>query len=281
MTNDTACTFGDRRDEVLIAYLYDDIDPCDRTAFERHLSTCVPCRHEIGALSEVRDGLAEWATPDVGEGIGGTAPRSALRSSLRSSLRLVEPSAKTTGWPVLADRPIWMQAAAAMLVVAASLGLANINLSYTHDGLSVTTGWMRPAPATAVPDAAAVRAASAAPAPWRADLTALDQQLRQQIAAKPTLASAPAAPAAPVTATLNDEALLKRVRALVQESERRQQSELALRVAEMARESQTLRQADLVRIDRTLGLLQSRTGVEVMRTQQQLNNLAQRVSEQR
>ena len=281
MTNDTACTFGDRRDEVLIAYLYDDIGPRDRTAFERHLSTCVLCRHELGALSEVRDGLSEWAAPDVAEGIGGTAPRSALRSSLPSSLRLVEPSSKATSWPVLGDRPIWMQAAAAMLIVAASLGLANINLSYTHDGLSVTTGWMRPAPATAVPDAAAVRAASAAPAPWRADLTALEQQLRQQIAAKPTLASAPAAPAAPVTATLSDEALLKRVRALVQESERRQQSELALRVAEMARDSQTLRQADLVRIDRTLGLLQSRTGVEVMRTQQQLNNLAQRVSEQR
>ena len=272
MTNDTACTFGDRRDEVLIAYLYDDIDSRDRTAFERHLSTCAPCRHEIGALSEVREGLADWAAPEVAEGIGGTAPRSALR--------LVEPAAKTKGWPVLADAPIWMQAAAAMLVVAASLGLANISLSYTHEGLSITTGWMRPA-SGAPPVAASVQPAASAQAPWRADMTALEQQLRQQISAKPTLAVAPAASSAPVMATLNDEALMKRVRALLQDSERRQQSELALRVAEMARDSQALRQADLVRIDRTLGLLQSRTGVEVMRTQQQLNNLAQRVSEQR
>ena len=103
MTNDTGCTFGDRRNEVLIAYLYDDVDSRDRTAFERHLSTCAPCRLEMSALSDVRDGLAEWAAPDVAEGIGGTAPRSALR--------LVEP-AKSKGWRVLADAPIWMQAAA-------------------------------------------------------------------------------------------------------------------------------------------------------------------------
>ncbi len=270
MTNDTGCTFGERRDEVLIAYLYDEVDARERTAFERHLSTCAPCRLEIGALSEVRDGLAEWAAPDVADGIGGTAPRSALR--------LVEP-AKSKGRRVFADAPIWMHAAAAMLVVAASLGLANINLTYTHEGLSVTTGWMRP-----VPDApvnAAVQPAASTQAPWRADLTALEQQLRQQITAKPALALAPAAPAVRATAAPDDEAVMKRVRALLAESERHQQSELALRVAEMARDSQAQRQADLVRIDRTLGLLQSRTGVEVMRTQQQLNNLAQRVSEQR
>ena len=48
----------------------------------------------------------------------------------------------------------------------------------------------------------------------------------------------------------------------------------------MARDAQTQRQADLVTIDRSLGIIQSRTGVEVMRTQQQLNTLAQRVSQQ-
>ena len=42
-----------------------------------------------------------------------------------------------------------------------------------------------------------------------------------------------------------------------------------------------MRASDLVKIDRSLGLIQNRTGVEVMRTQQQLNSLAQRVSQQR
>jgi hypothetical protein len=39
------------------------------------------------------------------------------------------------------------------------------------------------------------------------------------------------------------------------------------------------RQADLVKIDHTLGLIQNRTGMEVMRTQRQMNSLAQQVSQ--
>jgi hypothetical protein len=42
---------------------------------------------------------------------------------------------------------------------------------------------------------------------------------------------------------------------------------------------QSQRQADLVKIDRSLGLIQSRTGMEVMRTQRQVNSLAQQVSQ--
>ena len=268
MTSDTVCAFGDRREEVLVAYLYDDIDTRDRAAFERHLTSCGVCRREVNDLTDVRSSLAEWSEPVVSEGVGGHAPR--------TSLRLVGHPAAPRGWRVLADAPIWMQAAAAMLVVAASLGLANINLTYSRDGLSLTTGWMRaaaPAPAQPAAPAASASATPVDATPWRAELTALEQQLRSEMASRP-------APTATVsTAASDDEAVMRRVRTLLQESERRQQSELALRVAEMARDSQVQRQADLARIDRTLGLYQSRTGVEVMRTQQQLNNLAQRVSQ--
>lgn len=269
MTNDTICTFGERRDDVLIGYLYDEIEPRDRSAFERHLAGCAPCRHELEALSDVRGSLAEWAAPVVADGIGGQVPR--------SPLRLVERSTPVrSGWQVLVDAPIWMQAAAAMLVVAASLGLANLNVSYTREGLTLTTGWMpaASAPASSAPATArpAAQMAATDAAPWRAELTALEQQLRRELAATP-------ANTTPSASSTDDAALMKRVRALLQESERRQQTELALRVAEMARDSQTQRQADLVRIERTLGVLQNRTGVEVMRTQQQLNSLAQRVSQ--
>jgi hypothetical protein len=265
MMNDTLCTYDGRREDVLIGYLYDDIDEREREAFERHLPGCLTCRAELDALSDVRDDLTTWVAPDVASGVGGETPR--------GGLRLVGPP-PAHGWRVLADAPIWMQAAAAMLVVAGSLGLANINLTYSRSaGLSVSTGWMRPAPAPATPVAAPPVLASEHQdaAPWRADLAALEQRLAQDRAA--------AQPAAAATNATDDEALLKRVRALVQESERRQQTELALRVAEVARDAQAQRQADLVKIDRSLGLIQSRTGVEVMRTQQQLNSLAQRVSQ--
>jgi hypothetical protein len=82
-----------------------------------------------------------------------------------------------------------------------------------------------------------------------------------------------AAPAA------NDESMLRRVRQLVQDSERRQQSELALRVAEVTRDLQSQRQADLIKIDRTLGSIQNSSRIEVMRTQRQVNSLAQQVSQ--
>ncbi len=261
--NDTRCTFDGRRDEVLVAYVYDDIEPFEREAFEAHLPECLICRSELDALSDVREELGVWATPEVLDGVGGTAPRSALR------IVNSQPPPVSTRWRTFADAPVWLQAAAAMLVVAASLGIANLNLTYSPAaGLRVSTGWMQPATPAVVP---AVTASVPAPEPWRADLAAIEQKVMEGVKAQ--LAS--------VQVPVDDAALLARVRSIVQESERRQQRELALRVAEVARDSQVQRQADLVKIDRSLGLIQRNTGVEVMRTQQQLNTLAQRVSQQR
>src|SRR3954468_7602000 len=162
MMNDALCNYDGRRDEMLVAYLYDDIAPQDRDAFERHLPGCVPCRTELAALSHVRDGLADWAAPEVAAGVGGRTRRSAL-----GLVDTSQPPAR--GWRTFGDAPVWLQAAAAMLVVAASLGIANINLTYSKDGLSVTTGWMRRAPAVAAPEAAVPRADSAS----KADLASL------------------------------------------------------------------------------------------------------------
>jgi hypothetical protein len=117
-------------------------------------------------------------------------------------------------------------------------------------------------------EAASAANAATAVSPWRADLVSLEQQLRAEMQSR-----------AAASPTPDEDALVRRVRVLVAESEKRQQRELALRVAEVARETQLQRQADLSRIDRSLGLISSRTGVEVMRTQQQLNSLAQRVSQ--
>jgi len=260
MNNDIFCSYGDRREEVLTAYLYEEIDPSERESFERHLSGCLPCRTDLDALADVRGELAVWAAPGVEPGVGGQAPR--------VPLRLVETPRTVNGWRSVADAPIWIQAAAAMLVIAASLGLANISLTYSpSQGLSVSTGWIRPTPASTAPASIAAPASGPA-APSREELTALERQV-QELKAQRAAIELPA----------DDAAILTRVRAIVQESERRQQRELALRVAEVARDAQTQRQADLVKIDRSLGLIQSRTGVEVMRTQQQLNTLAQRVSQ--
>jgi anti-sigma factor RsiW len=62
--NHMVCHYPDR-DEVIVAYLYDDIDAPERVAFETHVNTCLPCRSELAELHAVRSRLAQWATPET------------------------------------------------------------------------------------------------------------------------------------------------------------------------------------------------------------------------
>lgn len=269
MTRDTDCSLGDGRESALMAYLYDEAEPRERTALDRHLAECLVCRVELAELIDVRHGLAAWAAPEVAEGVGGKAPRAALR--------LVEPPPRRQGLKRFTEAPVWLQAAAAMLVVGAALGMANLDLTYSPvNGLKITTGWMGPASANqvaGVPQPTSTSAAAAAPTvaatPWRDDMSALEQRLVQAIKSQPTGVAG------------SDETLVKQVRQLVQESERRQQNEMLLRVSELAREVQVQRQGDLQRIDQMFGVVQNRTGIQVRQQQQQLNELVQRVSQQR
>jgi hypothetical protein len=176
-------------------------------------------------------------------------------------------------WQTLREAPAWARFAAALLVVGVSAGVANLDVSYDGAGLRLRTGWMRPA---APPEAPAARVASDE-APWRNDLTALEAELRQEfrdrLASPATVRAAGRQERAPVEADV-----LRRVRTLLDESERRQQRELALRVAEVMRDVSAQRQSDLTRIDRSLGVIQSNTGVEVLRQRELLNYLV-RVSQ--
>lgn len=256
MVNDSLCTYAGRREETLIAYLYDEIDAEARTAFERHLATCARCRTELHALGGVRAELGRWTTPETAGhvALNHAAPLPA-RGSVGAALR---------------NLPVWTQAAAAMLLLGAAAGLANIRVSSTADGFTVRTGWsqLEDSPATAAPAPPSDPVADARPA----ELAALEQRLRAALASLES-------PAQGRAEQRDDVATPQRVSALIQASERRQQRELALRVAEVMRDVQAQRQADLVRIERSLGIIQSRTGMEVMRTQRQVNSLAQQVSQ--
>ena len=113
---------------------------------------------------------------------------------------------------------------------------------------------------------------SPASAPWRADLAALERQLKTEFRA--TQASAKGAQVQTAhSLPATDADITRRVRALVEDSEKRQQRELALRIAELLRDVNAQRQADLVKIDRTLGVVQNNVGVEVMKTRQQMNQM--------
>jgi hypothetical protein len=250
------CNLSRDREETLIAYHYDDIDPVIRGTFEEHLANCERCRTDLGALSRVRTQLAHWAPPEPG--FVQTAGRSA---AIRSS-----PAGRTPWWR---DVPVWAQVAAALLFVGVSAGIANLDVRYDHNGLTVRTGWSR---VSTVPPSASVAQRAAAPGtdvPWRSDLAALEQQLRAEMRAVPTAAVAvrPAAPGA------NDADILRRVRVLIGDSERRQQNELALRVGETIAELNARRQAELRTIGRSLKETENKLGVEVMKQRASLNYL--------
>jgi putative zinc finger protein len=263
--SETVCGYGATRDEVLVAYLYGDIAADARAAFTRHLSGCAACRRELDALGAVRTELQRWAPPDAGILVAN--PRVDSRQPVVAS---------RSGWR---DIPVWAQVAAAMLFMGIAAGIANLHVTYNREGFAVRTGWASSADATgsaSVP-AGALRDGSSAPLATQAALAALAQQLRAEFRSPaPTSIAAAQAPA-----RASDEEIVRRVRSLIRDSEQRQQRELALRVAEVAQDAQAQRQADLIRIDRTLGALQSTTGIAVRRQEQLLNNLAVRVSQRR
>jgi len=288
---ESRCRFTGDRDGALIAFLYDDAEgeTPERARFEAHVQTCERCRDELALLRGVRLQLAQWAPPEPGFAIANPRSIAGLRSA--GSLQAVaarqgataESALRTPqsrGWR---EVPAWAQVAAALLFLGVSAGIANLDVRYDATGLSVRTGWSkaaspgRPAPSAPVSSSSRATAASAATAPWRADLAVLEQQLKNEIrtvqtSAHATSAAAPAVRSAPPGDASAGE-VVRRVRALIEESEKRQNSELALRIAEVMRDVHAERQADLVRIDRTLRAVQTNLGVEVMKTRQQVNQM--------
>ena len=191
------------------------------------------------------------------------------------------PTQAPSSRPWWRDIPAWAEVAVAMLCFGVGAALANLDVRYDSHGLQVRTGWSTAAPVTVAETGQPAVAASRDDAPWRAELTALEQRLRADLRQPPTnVTNVTANPANPVNA-VNPE-LLRRVRALVDESERRQQTELALRLAEAVREENAQRQADLVRIDRSIGAMQNNTGREMLRQRNEmLNYVSLRTASQR
>ena len=232
-----------------MAYLYDDIEPAARARFEQHLAACERCRVELRSLSGVRAQLARWAPPE---------PNIARAAGGPSLPAAVAPAAARSWWR---DIPAWAQVAAALLVFGVSAGIANLEVRYDENGVTVRTGWSRRAPAAARSSAPAP---TAEPGARQSDLTALERQLRAEIHS--------ALPAAmPARASANDAELLRRVRTMIEESERRQQNELALRVGETIAEMNAKRLADASQFRKTIRETEYKVGAEIVKTRASLN----------
>jgi hypothetical protein len=249
--------------ETLIAYIYGEGEVEDRALVESHLASCASCAGEVVGLGGVRHALAEWTAP---------APA--------SSFRIVRDDAVVSGQLIRPARwwsrplPGWARAAAAVLLLAGGAALANLDVRYGPDGLSIRTGWQHAAPA---PQAAA----SAPAAPWRPELAALERQLRGDFGAQIQAVRA-AEPKSALPAPGAGGPWEARVRTMIDqsvgESERRWQRELADRVVQVQGEFGLQRRSDQVRMLQALGQLQGQTGAEIAQQRQYINYLLNTVS---
>lgn len=249
----------------LVAYLYGEADPADRAAVEAHLRGCPACAGELEGFRAVRRDLRAWEPPEADLGF-----------------RIVRDTERTRTW--WRRLPVWAPASiAAVLVLAAAAALAQLEIRYGQGGVTMRTGWARasgeraiavPAPAPPTP---AVAPAGVTEAEFAAALAALEQRLRRELAPAP---AAPVRAQAPAPAAESGGAVLQRVQALIEESERRQQRELALRLTQLVQDFEAQRRLDLVRIEQGLGQLEGVTGEEAARQRRLLNYLV-RASQQR
>jgi hypothetical protein len=254
--------------ELLVGYLYEELSAADRSTFEAHLFSCAECRDEVAGLRAARAHLESWAPPepDLGFQIVRGAP------------------------PVVAERrfrfsPAWGLAAAAAFVLAVASAVANLEVTVGSQGLVVRTGWAGHAPApqvtAATPPVAATPVAAVQEAAWRAELRRVDNRLRElEAAAAAREASPQVRAAASAGPRMSDAELIRQVRAIIADSESRQQRELALQMAQLIKDVDLQRRTDLARIQQGFGRLEAYTGAEVAQQREMLNRFV-RVSQGR
>jgi hypothetical protein len=225
--------------DLLVGYVYDDIIDMDRARFERHLRECAACRAEVAEMRRVRDDLAAWDAPQPAIGF-----------------RLVQD--RKPSWRAWWT-PAFGLAAAAVLLLAVASAITQVEVTYGSNGLTVRTGWGRvpqvihevrvERPEPAQPSNASVDAAA---------LAAMDRRLAQLEASMRSTVR----PASMNDAHAADSQIMRRVGDLVAQSETRQQQELALRIAQLARDVDAQRVADLMRIQQGQGRIEAMTTAE-------------------
>ena len=89
---------------------------------KRTLRMCRECATEVSGFHDVRRRLSEWQTPEIDLGY-----------------RVVrDPVTEPRRW-WQASLPVWAQAAAAVLVLSAGAGLANLQIEYGATGVQLRT----------------------------------------------------------------------------------------------------------------------------------------------
>ena len=254
--------------DALLDYLYGEGDPAERVTIARHLQECAPCSVAVLEFQTVRGMLSEWAPPASQLGFrivpGGDAD---MRPGDQPN-PAVRPGWWTGRGPAATGRrSMWMQAAAGIVLFAAGMAVSQVDVEYRDGALTV-------------------RSRSAGPAVARQNAAVDPPSVPNQTTAAPAgRPDVPTAPYSPVAAASSDTAgianledVKREMRAMINESERRQQRELALRLSQVAREVDTQRRADVHSIQQNLGQIEMETGAQIEQQQRQMMELLVRTS---
>jgi putative zinc finger protein len=209
--------------DLLVGYLYDELDAAARRTFETHLAGCAECRSEAAGLRITRAQLSQWTPPEPD-----------------FAFTIVRRPVATQAVPRFRISPAWGLAAAALLVMALGAAIAHPQLRYDNGAVVLSTGWNRPGPVQAV-------AGVQTEAEWKAQVESLNRRL------KDLESSTTGRQTAGTSQVSADAELLRQVRDLLSASEARQQRSLSRVTQEVAEQRRT----DLNTINQSLVRIQS------------------------
>ncbi len=235
--------------ELLVSFLYNEIDSVSKREFQKHLATCVECREELAELGATRAQIATWTPPDADLGFR------IVRETESPKRRWFEFS------------PAWALAAAAVLLLAIGAAVANLDVRYGSDGLVVRTGWNHSTDVTPQSAAGAV-----APVDWKTSAEKLERRVREL---EETVASRSQSGVQNASTNATSEA---RVREIIAQSETRQQRLFTARLIDLTQEFDARRKLDLALIDQGMTRLQNTNGAEVRRYREYLDRMIRPVA---
>jgi hypothetical protein len=260
---------------ALVSYLYDECDPAERAAIDAHIALCAACAAEVAALGSARLHLVSWSPPESDLGFAIVRPQgSGLRPqgwATSEASNSPGPWALRPGAWLRQPLPAWAQAVAACLIFGVGLSLGMIRGTLPTD--------------SSTPDSRAEATTATPAAVTASDLAALERRLRAEMSASRATPASATGESSRFANTAqqqpaNTAQLLAEVRALIDESEQRQQRELALRTTQLFRDFDLQRKIDLAAIERNFGQIEGVAGAEV-REQREMLNYLMRVSQQR
>ena len=240
---------------ALLDYLYEEGDPAERLTMAKHLQECAACAVAVLEFQNVRGMLSDWTPPASQLGFRMVQDASPSATVTSPSVSHDHPTRggwswgwgpttskeRSRGWGPAATRGV-LQAAAAILLFVSGMAVSQLHVEY-RDGVLIF-GAHSDVPET--------------PPTYQGTSITLHPE---SLSAEPL-----GGPGGSDSYDSERERLLQRVRAMIDQSEQRQKSELALRLSQVAREVDTQHKADLLQIQQDFGQQQDATMEYLVKT---------------